>query len=127
LIWIISNGQTEANATVESQRLGRDVAEKEGHKFFKKVCAECGKEFWPNGPSEVCCSDECKASRMSRQHKERYAEISAIKNAEKDGHKFPQQICEFCGKEYWPTTPNQRYCTESFFYETGYSANNNCS
>ena len=99
------------NAAVESQRLGRDVAEKEGHKFFKKVCAECGKEFWPNGPSEVCCSDECKASRMSRQHKERYAEISAIKNAEKDGHKFPQQICEFCGKEYWPTTPNQRYCS----------------
>ena len=99
------------NAAVESQRLGRDVAEKEGHKFFKKVCAECGKEFWPNGPSEVCCSDECKASRMSRQHKERYAEISAIKNAEKDGHKFPQQTCEFCGKEYWPTTPNQRHCS----------------
>ena len=54
-------------------RLQRDPAEKEGHRFFKRTCVICGKEFWPNGPNDLTCSPECANERIKQRKKESYA------------------------------------------------------
>ena len=30
-----------------------------------------------------------------------------------DGHCYPKQICEYCGTEYWPVRPSQKYCCKN--------------
>lgn len=49
------------------------MTDKEGHKYVKRRCAVCGKEFWPDGPSTKTCSQECRAIR-NRQNGQAYRE-----------------------------------------------------
>ena len=87
----------------------------------------CGKPFWPSNGREVLCSEECKEKnsreyreKYTKEHREARAEQEKQKREEKkkaamaenDGHLYPAQMCEQCGKEYWPTRPSQKYCSK---------------
>lgn len=107
--------------------LEKRYEEKGGHTFTQKICKVCGKPFWPSNGREVMCSEECKA-KNNKEYREKYSsenrEAIAEKGkqrrakkkesamAENDGHFYPAQICEQCGKEYWPTRPTQKYCSK---------------
>ena len=56
----------------------RDKSAKEGHNFYKTTCVECGKEFWPVGPAQVVCSDECRKKRQKKLAKQRRAADEAL-------------------------------------------------
>ncbi len=103
---------------------GRDESEKEGHKFYKQSCIVCGNEFWPKGPSDLCCSDECRAQRIRDMANERNKTKRDIRLAENDGHLYPAKACEWCGTEYWPTKPQQHYCSEECLSKSRISQRN---
>ena len=44
------------------------------------------------------------------KEKEKRKEVREQRIADNEGHLYPKRICECCGKEYWPTNHNQRYC-----------------
>ena len=166
----VKQRQYERNRLRQEQKKAERYAEREGHKYAKKVCIQCGKEFWPTGSTGTLCSDECRKKhgvelekRRIRKQREKhpresrvciicgktylpnssaqktcspecrkiminerqrqyYREHVAPKDKEKrqevreqrieknEGHFYPKRICECCGKEYWPTNHNQRYC-----------------
>lgn len=101
--------------------------EKGGHTFKQRNCVVCGKEFWPTNGQQRVCSDECKAIRDRKRHHIDYIEnrkekmhIQGIENrkarneklmAKNEGHLIPKKVCEYCGKEFWPTKHNQKYCS----------------
>lgn len=107
--------------------LAKRYEEKGDHTFTQKICKVCGKPFWPTSGREVMCSEECKEKnsreyreKYTKEHREARAEQEKQKREEKkkaamaenDGHLYPAQICEQCGKEYWPTRPSQKYCSK---------------
>lgn len=100
-------------------------AEKGDHTFRQKNCIVCGKPFWPVNGQEVMCSPECKHKHQNEKQLAYYHEVLADKEKakrqalreqarqENEGHLLAKRICEYCGAEYWPTRPLQKYCSES--------------
>lgn len=77
----------------------------EGHKFPKRKCEYCGKEFYPEGNKAKYCSEECqKAVRAERLREKRYAE--------KGKHFFKQKTCAVCGKLFWPVNGRENMCSK---------------
>lgn len=80
-------------------------AENGGHKFAKRVCACCGKEFYPAGNKAKYCSEECKKAVRAEQ-------IQAKRYAEKGDHRYRQKNCAVCGKPFWPSNGQEVLCSE---------------
>lgn len=125
--WPNSNKQIycskECSSEVNKERIkAKRFAEKGNHLFKQKKCIVCGKLFWPVNGQEVMCSEECKKKHRNQKQLDYYYEHTAEKQKEKrklereqkmkenDGHLIPKRICEYCGKEYWPTKEQQKYC-----------------
>lgn len=72
--------------------------EREARKQLGKVCAVCGKEFFPAHRLTKTCSDECRAAWESK----RRGASKQIGSVAK---------CDECGKEYVVLTANARYCS----------------
>ena len=76
----------------------------EGHKFAKRICENCGQEYWPNGNKQKYCSSECKY-----EHKR--AVLLARRKEEKGDHIFRQKHCKVCGKPFWPSNGREVMCS----------------
>lgn len=105
----------EAQRTAARKAYGTEYREKkkaeryaanEGHKFARRVCPVCGKEYWPNGNKQIYCSDECSHSvTMDRVH-EKARQV-------KGDHPFKERHCELCGKPFWPSNGRERLCSQA--------------
>ena len=97
--------QKERGKEYRARKKAERYAANEGHKFAKRICEQCGKEYWPTRPSQKYCSKEC-----GRAHE---AFVRMNRNpAEKEGHKFFKRQCVVCGKEFWPSGPNSICCCD---------------
>lgn len=76
----------------------------EGHKFAKRICEQCGKEYWPNGNRQKYCSPECKYGHDREK-------ILAKRQAEKGNHVFKQKNCRICGRPFWPSNGQEVMCS----------------
>jgi hypothetical protein len=77
----------------------------EGHKYPKRTCEWCGKEFWPNSTQQRFCTKDCtKEYQQDKKDKQRYAE--------KGDHIFRQKECKICGKLFWPVNGQEVMCSE---------------
>lgn len=77
----------------------------EGHMHPKRICPQCGKEFWPNTSRQIYCNKQCVYDHhMDVLHEKR--------RAEKGDHIFRQKNCVICGKPFWPVNGQQEVCSE---------------
>lgn len=76
-----------------------------GHKFQKRTCQYCGKEFYPNSSKQLFCTPDCtKAHQKEEKEKKRLAE--------KGNHPYKQKKCRICGKPFWPSNGQEVLCSE---------------
>ena len=80
------------------------MAANDGHLYPKRICVQCGKEYWPTKHhqkycSEACCDEHYEMTRLQRDP------------AEKEGHRYFKRTCVVCGKEFWPNGPNDLSCS----------------
>ena len=75
-----------------------------GHKFAKRTCERCGKEFWPNCSRQRFCSRDCTYEYQQENRK-------AKRYEEKGNHTFRQKECKICGKPFWPSNGQEVLCS----------------
>lgn len=93
--WLLLVGKTKAERW----------AANDGHKYLKRICEQCGKEFYPNSIRQRFCNTDCtKAHQQAEKEKKRFAE--------KGEHTFRQKVCEICGKPFWPSNGQEVLCSE---------------
>jgi hypothetical protein len=61
-----SKAYNKTRKYVEARKLRRRKPE------VRKTCTECSTRFYTNNTRTVCCSDDCKKSRMKKQMKAKY-------------------------------------------------------
>lgn len=79
----------------------------EGHKFSKKVCEVCGKEYYPSGVQQRYCSPECKKAHQLAEKKNKKRRSSRRK-----APVFKPKACILCGEVFRPTSSAAKYCSE---------------
>ena len=96
--------QRESNAAHKAKAKAERWAANDGHKYPKRVCEQCGKEFYPNSTRQRFCNTDCtKAHQQAEKEKKRYAE--------KGEHTFRQKVCKICGKPFWPVNGQEVLCS----------------
>ena len=99
------NRQRESNAAHRAKAKEERWAANDGHKYPKRVCEQCGKEFYPNSTKQRFCNTDCtKAHQQAEKEKKRFAE--------KGEHTFRQKVCKICGKPFWPSNGQEVLCSE---------------
>lgn len=99
------NRQRESNVAHQAKAKAERWAANDGHKYPKRVCEQCGKEFYPNSTRQRFCNTDCtKAHQQAEKEKKRYAE--------KGNHTFRQKVCKICGKSFWPSNGQEVLCSE---------------
>ena len=81
------------------------------HRYEQKECVECGEMFWPTIPTQLICSDECRAARNERKRKEKI-------QAEKEKNPRPAlepRECAECGKLFVPDCEARIICSDECF------------
>lgn len=73
--------QREYSIAHQAKRKAERWAANDGHKYAKRVCEHCGKEYYPNGNKQKFCSPECKKAHQR-------AELERKCFAEKGNHTF---------------------------------------
>ena len=74
-------------------------------KYPKRVCEQCGKEFYPSSTRQRFCNTDCtKAHQQAEKEKKRFAG--------KGEHTFRQKVCKICGKPFWPSNGQEVLCSE---------------
>ena len=97
--------QRERSAAHRAKAKAERLAANDGHKFPKRICEQCGKEFYPNSARQIFCTKECtKAHQQAEKERERFAE--------KGEHTFRQKVCKICGKPFWPSNGQEVLCSE---------------
>ena len=85
-------------------------AENEGHKYPKRLCLQCQKEFWPNSNNHLYCSGECK-----KAHEADVRKAKKLENTE--DRRLRERICAYCGLSYQPKTGTQKFCSRECLAE----------
>ena len=99
------NRQRESNVAHQAKAKAERWAANDGHKYPKRICEQCGKEFYPNSTRQRFCNTDCtKAHQQAEKEKKRYAE--------KGNHTFRQKVCKICGKSFWPSNGQEVLCSE---------------
>ena len=99
------NRERERNAAHRAKAKAERWAANDGHKYPKRVCEQCGKEFYPNSTRQRFCNTDCtKAYQKAEKEKRRFAE--------KGNHVFRQKTCKVCGKLFWPSNGQEVLCSE---------------
>ena len=97
--------QRERNKAFREKEKAERWAANDGHKYPKRVCEHCGKEFYPNSTRQRFCNTDCtKAYQKAEKEKKRFAE--------KGNHIFRQKACKVCGKLFWPSNGQEVLCSE---------------
>ena len=99
------NRQRESNAAHRAKTKAERWAANDGHKYPKRICEQCGKEFYPNSTRQRFCNTDCtKVHQQAEKEKKRFAE--------KGEHTFRQKVCKICGKPFWPSNGQEVLCSE---------------
>ena len=99
------NRQRESNVAHQAKAKAERWAANDGHKYPKRVCEQCGKEFYPSSTRQRFCNTDCtKAHQQAEKEKKRFAE--------KGEHTFRQKVCKICGKPFWPSNGQEVLCSE---------------
>ena len=99
------NRQRESNVAHQAKAKAERWAANDGHKYPKRICEQCGKEFYPNNTRQRFCNTDCtKAHQQAEKEKKRYAE--------KGNHTFRQKACKIYGKPFWPSNGQEVLCSE---------------
>ena len=99
------NRQRESNVAHQAKAKAERWAANDGHKYPKRICEQCGKEFYPNSTRQRFCNTDCtKAHQQAEKEKKRFAE--------KGEHIFRQKVCKICGKPFWPSNGQEALCSE---------------
>ena len=99
------NRQRESNVAHQAKAKAERWAANDGHKYPKRVCEQCGKEFYPNSTRQRFCNTDCtKVHQQAEKEKKRFAE--------KGEHTFRQKVCKICGKPFWPSNGQEVLCSE---------------
>ncbi len=99
------NRQRESNVAHQAKAKAERWAANDGHKYPKRICEQCGKEFYPNSTGQRFCNTDCtKAHQQAEKEKKRFAE--------KGEHTFRQKVCKICGKPFWPSNGQEVLCSE---------------
>ena len=99
------NRQRESNAAHRAKTKAERWAANDGHKSPKRICEQCGKEFYPNSTRQRFCNTDCtKAHQQAEKEKKRFAE--------KGEHTFRQKVCKICGNPFWPSNGQEVLCSE---------------
>lgn len=99
------NRQRESNVAHRAKAKAERWAANDGHEYPKRICEQCGKEFYPNNTRQRFCNTDCtKAHQQAEKEKKRYAE--------KGNHTFRQKVCKICGKPFWPSNGQEVLCSE---------------
>ena len=99
------NRERERNAAHRAKVKAERWAANDGHKYPKRVCEQCGKEFYPNSTRQRFCNTDCtKVHQQAEKEKKRFAE--------KGEHTFRQKVCKICGKPFWPSNGQEVLCSE---------------
>ena len=99
------NRQRESNVAHQAKAKAERWAANDGHKYPKRVCEQCGKEFYPKSTRQRFCNTDCtKAHQQAEKEKKRFAE--------KVEHTFRQKVCKICGKPFWPSNGQEVLCSE---------------
>jgi site-specific DNA recombinase len=99
------NRQRESNVAHRAKAKAERWAANDGHKYPKRICEQCGKEFYPNNTRQRFCNTDCtKAHQQAEKEKKRFAE--------KGEHTFRQKVCKICGKPFWPSNGQEVLCSE---------------
>ena len=97
--------QRESNVAHQAKAKAERWAANDGHKYPKRICEQCGKEFYPNNTRQRFCNTDCtKAHQQAEKEKKRFAE--------KGEHTFRQKVCKICGKPFWPSNGQEVLCSE---------------
>ena len=97
--------QRERNAAFRAKAKAERWVTNDGHKYPKRICEQCGKEFYPNSTRQRFCNTDCtKAHQQAEKEKKRFAE--------KGNHTFRQKTCKICGKTFWPSNGQEVLCSE---------------
>ncbi len=96
--------QARMVAIAANQKAQRWAAN-DGHKFSKRVCEQCGAEYYPTGNQQKFCSQEC-------NHAHKRAEKEKKRLLEENAHSFPQKNCKICGQPFQPTKWQETLCSE---------------
>jgi len=94
----------ERGQAYRDKKKAERLAENEGHLYPKKVCPECGKEFWPKSSRAIYCSTECAYAHDRKR-------ILDKRKEEKGNHIFRQKNCIICGKPFWPVNGQEVMCS----------------
>ena len=99
------NRQRESNVAHQAKAKAKRWAANDGHKYPKRICEQCSKEFYPNSTRQRFCNTDCtKAHQQAEKEKKRYAE--------KGNHTFRQKVCKICGMPFWPSNGQEVLCSE---------------
>lgn len=98
------NRQRESNVAHQAKAKAERWAANDGHKYPKRICEQCGKEFYPSSTRQRFCNTDCtKAHQQAEKEKKRFAE--------KGEHTFRQKVCKICGKPFWPSNGQEVLCS----------------
>lgn len=123
--WILAEMEAEAIVNTALDRLGakRPTWEMGQPEYVENdgACINCGRELDLGKEGLVhqfFCDEVCReAKRQKRESTYRYWTTATVKHARYVALKatYPPQTCESCAKEYQPTKPDQRWCSNECF------------
>ena len=94
----------KSNEAFQKRAMAARWAANDGHKFPKRVCEYCGKEFYPNGSRQKYCGADCLEAHGK-------AEAEKRRNQQKE-RRYPQRNCKICGKAFWPSHSQEILCSK---------------
>lgn len=79
-------------------------------------CKICGREFTPNHPRMLTCSEECSQKntvlvKRAANRRARQREKETKNTWYRRHHPLEPRVCMSCGKTFMPHDARQRYCT----------------
>ena len=91
---------------IEYQNKQKEVrwASNGGHKYARKICVWCGKEFWPNSNRQFFCCKECVSA-----HSKSIKENEKLANGE--SRVYRQRRCVVCDALFWPSNGREITCS----------------
>ena len=97
--------QKEISKAYQQKEKAERWANNDGHKYAKRVCEQCGAEYYPNSTRQRFCTQECtKVHQKTNLEKKRFDE--------KGNHTFKQKHCQYCGELFWPSNGKEVLCSD---------------
>lgn len=94
----------KSNEAFQKRAMAARWAANDGHKFPKRVCEYCGKEFYPTGSRQKYCGADCLEAHGKAEAEKR--------RSQKKERRYPQRNCKICGKAFWPSHSQEILCSK---------------